>query len=93
MKKTELGRYFDRVIASSDMGYPKEDERFWINAQKTLDFDKDRTLFIDDTPEVIDSAINYGIRYVLVKNMPSSRSNPPISNKYLSIDSFSELLP
>ncbi|KJU81284.1 HAD-superfamily hydrolase, partial [Candidatus Magnetobacterium bavaricum] len=93
MKKTELGRYFDRVIASSDMGYPKEDERFWINARKTLGFDKDRTLFIDDTPEVVDSAISFGIRYVLVKNMPSSMSNSPIINKYLSIDSFSELLP
>ncbi|MBF0607144.1 MAG: GMP/IMP nucleotidase [Candidatus Magnetobacterium sp. LHC-1] len=98
MKKTELGRYFDRVIASFDMGYPKEDARFWINAQKTLGFDKDRTLFIDDTPEVIDSAISYGIRYVLVKNMPNSRGHTPINSPrggqpYLSIDSFSELLP
>ncbi len=97
MKKTELGKYFDRVIASYDMGYPKEDSRYWINAERTLGFDKDKTLFIDDTPEVVESAIRYGIRYVLVKNVPNSKSNinniTSSSRKYLSIDSFSELLP
>lgn len=40
MKKTALGKYFDKVITSVDMGVPKEYEGFWINAQQTLGFNK-----------------------------------------------------
>ncbi|KWT88504.1 GMP/IMP nucleotidase [Candidatus Magnetominusculus xianensis] len=93
MKHTELGKYFDKVIMSSDMGYPKEDEGFWINAQRAVGFDKDRTLFIDDTREVAESAARFGIKYVLIKHMASSREDAEYTGTLPYINNFSELLP
>ncbi|MEO5357826.1 MAG: HAD-IA family hydrolase [Nitrospirae bacterium YQR-1] len=93
MKKTALGKYFDKVITSLDMGVPKEYEGFWINAQHTLGFDKENTLFIDDTLDVARSAADFGISYVLIKNMASSRETMSNNSELLSFDSFNELLP
>ncbi|MBF0464291.1 MAG: HAD-IA family hydrolase [Nitrospirae bacterium] len=93
MKKTALGKYFDKVITSLDMGVPKEYEGFWISAQQTLGFNKKDVLFIDDTLEVARSAAHYGIEYVLIKNMASSREITSNNSELRSIDSFDELLP
>ncbi len=93
MKKTELGKYFDKVITSSDMGCPKEDIEFWIRAEKQLSFDKRKTLFIDDTEDVLETAKKFGIRYILIKDKASSKENSIIDNKFLSIESFRELFP
>lgn len=93
MKHTELGKYFDKVVMSSEMGFPKEDEGFWINAQRAVGFEKERTMFIDDTLEVAKSAVKYGIKYVLIKHMASSRENAPYEGTLPYINDFSELLP
>ncbi|MBF0318436.1 MAG: HAD-IA family hydrolase [Nitrospirae bacterium] len=93
MKKTELGKYFDKVITSSDMGYPKEDQGFWINAQRAIGFDKQHTMFIDDTLDVAQSAARFGIKYVLIKHMASSRENGEYTGTLPYINDFKELLP
>ncbi len=93
MRKTELGRYFDQVIASFDMGYPKEDLQFWENAQKYLGFQRETTLFIDDTEDVIETARDFGIKYIVIKDRASSREVNRRESRFLSIENFHELLP
>jgi putative hydrolase of the HAD superfamily len=68
MNKAQLLGYFDGVVTSFDMGYPKEDIRFWQMAKEKIGFESDTTLFIDDTIKVVDSAKNYGIKYVIHMN-------------------------
>lgn len=93
MRKTAIGHYFDRVITSADMGYPKEDLRFWGRAQRVLRFEKETTMFIDDTEDVLRTARSFGIRYVILKAIASSKEPPKASDDFLTVSLFSELFP
>jgi putative hydrolase of the HAD superfamily len=91
-RKTRIGKYFDTVLSSFDAGYPKEDLRFWKEAEKRLHFDKGKTLFVDDTEEILKTAKEYGIRYVLYKARSNSKTEPKKSNDFQHIMDFDELL-
>jgi 5'-nucleotidase len=91
-RKTSIGKYFDSVLASFDVGYPKESLKFWEKAEKLLKFDKSETLFIDDTEEILKTAKTYGIRYILYKSRSNSKVKPKGSNEFMHINDFDELL-
>lgn len=91
--KTQIGKYFDSVICSFDVGYPKESIEFWHKAEKKLKFDKDKTLFIDDTEDVLRTAKEYGIKYLLYKARANSKlDNHQTSNDFRVISDFRELM-
>lgn len=92
LKKTEIGKYFDAVVTSFEMGYPKERNEFWKKAEKRLGFDKEKTLFIDDTEEVLRAAREFGIRYILHKAKANSKVKPKLSKDFLHIFDFNELM-
>lgn len=94
MKKTRIGKYFDKTLTSFDVGVPKETPkgRFWRMAERILGFDKERTLLVDDNESVLRSAREYGIKYLLYKARPSSRGPTKLSRKFPSILSFKEII-
>jgi putative hydrolase of the HAD superfamily len=92
LKKTMLGKYFDSALTSFETGYPKEMIEFWKKAEKRLGFEKDKTLFIDDTKAVLRTAKAYGIRYILFKAYSSSRAEKDKSKEFASISDFRELM-
>lgn len=73
MQRTQLAGYFDHVLSSHDFGLPKEDRRFWDALKKTVHFDNTRTLFVDDSRPVLESARDYGIGHLLMITEPDSR--------------------
>ncbi len=94
MRKTRLGGYFDKVITSFEIGTPKENLPFWERTQKIIGFDNDRTLFVDDTLEILKTAREFGIKYLLLKRRANSRENKrEEATDFLSIVDFNELLP
>ncbi len=62
------------MLSSFDAGYPKESVKFWEIAEKRLGFDKDSTLFVDDTEEILKTAKKYGIKYILYKARSNSKT-------------------
>jgi len=92
MKKTNLGKYFDRCITAFDMGAPKEHREFWIRAERELGFDKGRTLFIDDTEEILKAARRFGIKHIIFKARANSKVLPRVSGEFPAINDFNELL-
>jgi 5'-nucleotidase len=92
LRKTDIGRFFDAAVTSFEIGYPKEMIEFWEKAQRQLGFDKEKSLFIDDTKAVLDTAGKFGIRYILYKAYASSRAEIGKSVKYQSITDFRELM-
>ncbi len=92
LKKTEIGKYFDSVLCSCDVGYPKESIEFWYKAEKRLRFDKEQALFIDDTEDVLKTARDYGIRYLLFKARANSKLKLKQSKEFLTITDFRELM-
>jgi len=94
MKKTKLGKYFDKVVTSFDIGIPKEEILFWNKCHKKLGFNKDTTLFIDDLVNILETAKEFGIKYLILKKKSNSRRKDNIQNtKFLAINDFRELLP
>ena len=91
-RKTQIGEYFDDVLCSFNVGHPKEDLEFWQGAQKRLKFDKDHSLFIDDTEDVLVTAKEYGIKYLLFKAHASSKLEPKKTKDFLTIHDFRELM-
>jgi HAD superfamily hydrolase (TIGR01509 family) len=91
-RKTQIGKYFDSVLTSFDAGYPKESIKFWEAAEKKLRFDKNYTLFIDDTEEILKTARKYGIKYILYKARSNSRTESALSKEFRHIMDFDELI-
>jgi FMN phosphatase YigB (HAD superfamily) len=90
--KTALGKYFDRVICSQEIGCPKEDAIFWRYLRKVIDYDPLTTLLADDTESVLLAARKVHIRWLIFVARPSSSIPPAFSNTFPSILYFRELM-
>jgi putative hydrolase of the HAD superfamily len=91
MEKTRLAGFFDQIISSHQLGLPKEDPAFWHRLQSLYPFDKQRTLFVDDSPCVLASAKEYGIRWLLAVLRPDSKGPVREDAGYPAIYDFSEI--
>ncbi|MEJ2689443.1 MAG: HAD hydrolase-like protein [Deltaproteobacteria bacterium] len=90
--KTALGKYFDRVICSQEIGCPKEDPIFWRYLDKVINYDPLTTLLADDTESVLLAAQKANIRWLIFVARPSSSIPPAFSKKFPSILYFRELI-
>lgn len=91
-RESGIGKYFDHVVTSAEMGAPKEDRPFWDKARELLKFDPAHSLFIDDTEACLHSAREFGIKYVVMKGRSSSKEEPRTSEEFVYITDFNELL-
>jgi putative hydrolase of the HAD superfamily len=92
MEQTRLAGFFDQVISSHQLGLPKEHPAFWSHLQNLQPFDKDRTLFVDDSLSVLASAKAYGISQLLAVLKPDSKAPPREVDEYPAIHDFSEIM-
>lgn len=94
LKKTQLGKYFDSVITSFEIGYPKERLEFWEKVQPIIGFENEKTLFIDDTEAVLRTAKRFGIKYILYKACANSKTQikQKKPKEFLSIEDYRELI-
>lgn len=92
MERVKLDGWFARVICSLEVGAAKEQLEFWPRLQQLLPYDKERTLFADDTEKVLQSAAEFGIRHLIHIAKPSSRLPVQFSARYQSIVNFQELI-
>jgi HAD superfamily hydrolase (TIGR01509 family) len=92
MNHTGLLGYFDKVISSFDLGFPKEEVRFWEILQEHLAFDPGRALLVDDNTDVLATAKAYGIKYLFFKAKSSSQLPPAKNSDFPALLSFHELM-
>jgi len=93
LEKTSIGPWFDRIICAEEIGFAKENKKFWSRLEQTLHFDKKRTLLADDTEKVLQAAKAFGIEHLIYVARPSSRKQVRYSAHYPSIEFFKELIP
>ena len=93
MENTGLERYFDALICSHDLGLPKENVAFWDAINKKEPYQRERTLLIDDSVSVLESARRAGVRHLLSIRQPDLRQPPRASGKFPAVEDFSALLP
>ncbi|TVO72395.1 GMP/IMP nucleotidase [Sedimenticola selenatireducens] len=93
MERTKLHGYFDAVICSHDLGLPKEDRDFWDKLQQVEPFEKQRTLFVDDSQSVLESAREYGMGYLVRVLYPDTKGPVREPGGFEAIHDFSEIIP
>lgn len=90
---TGLEGYLDAIVSSADVGVAKEAPEFWFALQDIEPFEPARTLFIDDNPAVLESAREYGIRYLLGIKQPDSQRPERELENFIVLERFATLLP
>ncbi|OEY65844.1 GMP/IMP nucleotidase [Marinobacter sp. X15-166B] len=75
---TGLEGHVDSIISSHELGYPKEAGEFWRRLQGRHRYDPARTLMVDDSLPVLESAIRAGIGQCLMITAPDSKK-PAVS--------------
>lgn len=93
LEVTGLDRWLDVIISSHQFQAPKEDQSFWRQLKLMLDFDPLRSVFIDDTERILESAQTFGIRHLLCVQQPDSLNSRPAVVHFPAIDHFDEILP
>ncbi|MEA3275480.1 MAG: GMP/IMP nucleotidase [Pseudomonadota bacterium] len=93
MEKTRLAGHFERIICAHDLRVPKESADFWPRVQTVEPFDRERTLFVDDSQAVLLTARDYGFRWLLAVLEPDSKAPPRETGEFTSIHHFADLLP
>ena len=93
MKKTNLGRFFHRIITSHELHHPKEDAEFWLKLEGIEPVDKSATLFIDDNFSVLDAAREFGIEHLLAIRQPDSTEEDKEHRHYHLLGSFLDVTP
>jgi len=89
---TGLESYLDAIVSSQDVGAAKEEQAFWFALQEIEPFDPARTLFIDDNPKVLESAREFGIRYLLGIREPDSQRPEKVLKEFVALDRFADLM-
>ena len=91
-ERTGLKRYFDAVYSSHTFGAPKENPKFWAAVQKVEPFDRERSMFVDDSPPVLRAARAAGIRWVYAVRRPDSTGVPRVHDPGFAVmDGVSDL--
>ncbi|MFT4519263.1 MAG: HAD superfamily hydrolase (TIGR01509 family) [Halioglobus sp.] len=93
MENVDLTGWFDRVVVSHELNAAKEEQRFWHALQELHPFDPARTLLIDDTERVLDSAAEYGIAHLLTLLQPDSQQQKRLDTRFPGIHHFDEIMP
>lgn len=74
LERTGLDRHVDRVLSTHNFGRPKEDLQFWQELARIEPFEPARTLMVDDSLPVLDSARRAGIAHLLAILAPDSQA-------------------
>ncbi|WP_347989526.1 GMP/IMP nucleotidase [Methylomonas sp. AM2-LC] len=92
MEKTSLQVFFDAIISAHDLGLAKEQQGFWQILQDQQQFEKPRTLLVDDNLTVLRSAQTFGIAHLVSISKPDSQAPKKTIEDFISIEDFRALM-
>ncbi len=87
-----LTAHFDASYSSHRFEAPKEDPAFWPRFRAREPFEPGRTLFVDDSIAVLESAGRYGIGWLRAVRRPDSGRPPNEIRGFPAVDGVADLL-
>ncbi len=93
MDHTGIGHLFDELVVSHDFRAPKEHRDFWKQMRINHPFNPETSLLIDDTTSVLQSAQDFGIKYLLTLLQPDSKQARRQQTEFPGILHFDEIMP
>ncbi len=92
LEKTLIGKYFDHIISSHEIGLAKESLGFWREIHRRYNFNKSRSILLDDNLNVLKTAKEFGIKHNYGVKRPNSKGKTCSSEDFFLIDNYSILL-
>lgn len=92
MLSADFQEYFTDINSSHEFGYAKEEQQYWQALQKKYQFNPQTTLFIDDNIQVLKSARQFGIKYLLAIAQPDMSREKVDCSPFTGIDDFQQLI-
>lgn len=89
----DIDSHIDLCISSHHYGQPKENAGFWRALQRSVGYDPERTLFIDDNDNVLGSARDHGIAHLRTITQPDLDRPPRLDLNYPAFNDFAEIMP
>lgn len=89
---TGLGDYFDGMVSSHQYGHPKESQKFWQALQDDIGFERDTTLFVDDSQSVLRSAREYGIAMLVAVTRPDTTEPVQQAAEFRGVEKVLDML-
>jgi HAD superfamily hydrolase (TIGR01509 family) len=90
-ERVALTRYFHASYSTHSFGVPKEHAEFWPLLVAQEKFLPARTLFVDDSLPVLESARRFGIAHLRAVRQPDSGAPPQATRDFVAIDGVGEL--
>jgi 5'-nucleotidase len=85
--------HFDAVYSSHEFGSPKESAPFWSALMAAERFDRERTLFVDDSLPVLRAAREFGVAWIYAIARPDSSQPRREIAEFPAVNSIDELMP
>ena len=92
IERTALGSYIDTLVSTHEFGVTKEQQELWQQLQQRFGFEPERTLFVDDSLPILQSAQRFGIAHLLAVANPDSQKPSRSITEFPAIDDYSVLL-
>lgn len=89
---TGLSVHFDAIYTSHEFGFAKETQDFWNALQEEERFERDTTLFVDDSHYVLDSAATWGIGMLVEVLRPDTTVTKVRRSRHAGVDGVADLL-
>ncbi len=93
VEQTQLDSYLDALISTHQFGASKEELSLWRQLQQHLGYDSARTLFVDDTVNLLYVARQAGIGQVLAVKNPNSQKPMNEITEFEAVSDFTQLIP
>ncbi len=91
-ERLALLSHFDAGYSTHPFAAPKEHPDFWRRFGLAEPFQAARTLFVDDSLPVLDSARRHGIGWLRAVRRPDSRLPPKETRDFVAVDGVLDLL-
>ena len=92
LRRTDLSERVDQVVSSHELNYPKEHGQFWQHLHAREPFDRQRTLLIEDSLPVLESARQFGVAHLVAIRRPDTSVPPRMVDGFQAVDSVADLL-
>jgi len=87
-----LSGYFHACYSTHPFDFPKEQAGFWPRLAAEERFQRERTLFVDDSLSVLDAARDFGIGWLRAVRCPDSGLPPQATGEYVGVDGVADLM-
>ena len=93
IERTQLDQYFNTLYSTHQFGVTKEFQLLWQKLQNQHGFSLEKTLFIDDSEAILQSAKTYGFTHLLAVANPDSKKAQNSINEFRAFTDFRALIP